>query len=474
MLTVQQNAPFGASPLNSRNSLLLFWAPCIATLLYLSASLLIFKFGPVEWPIHNEGVFWALNALYLTMFLVGYGAAMWKRHWWGGSGNTLSSRGFTERFFWPIWGCAVLVVLIGHRNLTMGPSYIPTTLLSDLISGLSDPQAGYLSKLSEEAYRNFSGNPPVTLLYGVLAFSKLLLVYMLVSSWSNLSLPKKILGVGVSLFPVVSGVCVGTNKPVFDVAFVFSTIFLAHVFMTPRAERLAFIKARRVPILLAVCSLVFAGWFFKHTMSARAPGLDLVTSQSTSAGVVRVRPWFREYCESPGSPGVVRSKGCGFVSAGVVYLTQGYYGMSLSTGIPLETTYGLGHSRFIRDALQKYLGIDLKPRTFQQRIRGQWGANGGWHSAYSEWANDVGFVGVAFVMLALGFYVGAIWISALQTRNVGAVCSLPLLVILIFFIPANNQVFNLLESLASFVVLFFVWVASQVRGLRAGAIGRAS
>nr|WP_315463759.1 hypothetical protein [uncultured Rhodoferax sp.] len=471
MLTIQQNTSLGAPPQNARNSSLLFWAPCIATLLYLSGSLLIFKCGPVEWPIHNEGDFWTLNALYLIMFLVGYGAAMWKRHWWGGYGSTLSSRGLTERFFWPIWGCALLVVLIGHRNLTAGRSYIPTTLIFEIISGLTDPHRAYDYKLSEEAKGNFSGNPPITLLYGALAFSKLLLVYMLVSSWSNLSLLKKFLGVGVALFPVVSGVCVGTNKPVFDVAFVFSTLFLAQVSMTPRAERPAFIKARRVPILLAVCAIVFAGWYFKHSMNARAPGLGLAAGQSTSAGVVRLRPGFQDYCESNGE---WTAKGCSFVAVGVIYLTQGYYGMSISTGFPLETTYGLGHSRFMTDALQKYLGIDLKPRTYQQRIRGQWGANGGWHSAYSEWANDVGFVGVALVMLALGFYVSAIWISALVTHNVAAVCSLPLLVILIFFIPANNQVFNLLESLASFVVLFIVWVASLVRGKRVGAIGRAS
>ncbi len=468
MLTVPKAASLGPSSQNSRNSLLLYWAPCIAILFYLGSSLLIFKFGPVEWPIHNEGDFWALNALYLTMFLVGYAAAMWKRRWWGASGSTLSSRGFTERFFWLILGCAALVVLIGHRNLTRGPSYIPTKLLSDLIFGLSDPQAAYLSKMSE---LNFSGNPPVTLLYGVLAFTKLVLVYILVSRWSNLSPLKKFLGVVVALFPVVSGACVGTNKPVFDVAIIFSTTFLALVFMTPRTERLAFMKARRVPILLAACTLVSAGWFFKQTMNARTPGLEFVALQSTSAGEVRVRPWFREYCENNVDQ---RYKGCGFVSAGVVYLTQGYYAMSISVTEPLETTYGFGHSRFMLDALQKYLGINLKPRTFQQKIRGQWGANGGWHSAYSEWANDVGFVGVAFVMLVLGCYVGAIWASALQTHNVAAACSLPLLVILIFFIPANNQVFNLLESLASFIVLFFFWVVSQMRGWRAGAIVPAS
>jgi hypothetical protein len=68
-------------------------------------------------------------------------------------------------------------------------------------------------------------------------------------------------------------------------------------------------------------------------------------------------------------------------------------------------------------------------------------------------------------MLALGFYVCAIWTSALTTHNVAAVCSIPLLATLIFFIPANNQVFNIFESLAAFIALFIAWLGSLMFGV---------
>lgn len=456
-MTVQPSNPHAATLSNPRHSLLLLWAPCIGTLLYLSGSLLLFKFGPIDWPVQNGRELWAFNALYLSMFLAGYAAALWHRRRWAPGRADPVSRDFTTRFFWPIWACAALVVLIGHRNLTLGPSYLPTTLFSDFLDGLVDPLGAYLYKLSDEAKGNFSGNPLVTLLFGVLAFSKLVLVHMLVANWPGLSRMKKLLGCAVAIFPIVSGVCVGTNKPVFDVAFVFAAIIAVQVCMVPRAARIGFLRVRAALLLLTTCIFVFAGAYFHKTMSVRAPGLEYARSLSSTAGVVRLKPGFEAYCESPGE---WRAKGCHLASIGSIYLTQGYYGMSLSLDIPLETTYGLGHSKFITDTLNKYAGIDLAPRTFQHKIHEQWSATAQWHSAYSQWANDVGFSGVALVMLALGFYACAIWTSALATHNAAAVCSIPLLAVLIIFIPANNQVFNIFESLATFIVLFIAWVAS--------------
>lgn len=465
-MTVQQIAPQAATTSSPSQSLLLLWAPCIATLLYLGGSLLLFRFGPVDWPVHNEGELWMFNALYLSMFFVGYAAALHQRYRWTTYRTESASRDFTARFFWPVWACAALVVLIGHRNLTLAPSYLPTTLFSDFVDGLVDPLGAYLYKLSDEAKGNFAGNPVVTLLFGVLAFSKLMLVHMLVISWPVMSRLKKLLGCLVALFPVVSGVCVGTNKPVFDVAFLFAAILAVHVFMVPQAARIGFIKARGALVLLTAGIIVFAGVYFHYTMNARAPGLEYAESLSSTAGVVRLKPGFQAYCKNAGE---WTAKGCHFASIGSIYMTQGYYGMSLSLDIPHETTYGLGHSKFIIGALSKYLGIDLAPRTFQHKIHHQWSATGQWHTAYSQWANDVGFLGVGFVMLVLGFYACAIWISALATRNMAAVCTIPLLSTLIVFIPANNQVFNMFESLATFVVLFIAWLASlaiQTRALQ--------
>jgi len=448
----------------------LMWAPCLGTLMYLAGSLLLFKWGPVNWPTQNDGTLWSLNALYLAMFFLGYAVAMSQRHRWSHPSSPGSTHQFATRFFWPIWMCAALVVLIGHRNLTMGPSYIPTSVFSDFVRGLDDPLAAYLYKLSDQARTNFSGNSAVTVLFGLLAFSKPLLTYVLVTAWPKLSLVKRWLAAGVVVFPIVSGVCVGTNKPLFDVAFMLITIMAALALMTPKQRRREFISSRRPLIALCALVLAFAASYFHQTMNARAPGLEYAKSLSSTAAPVNLKPGFQAYCEQAGDWG---AKGCHLLSIGTIYLTQGYHGMALSVALPLETTYGLGHSKFIIDSLYKYLGIDLAPRTFQHRIHTQWSATGQWHSAYSQWANDVGFWGVGWVMLALGFYVCAIWTSALASRHPAAVCSIPLLVTMIIFLPANNQIFNILESLATFTVLLAAWLASVVVATRRRGAGPA-
>jgi hypothetical protein len=449
----------------------LMWGPCLGALMYLLGTLLLFKWGPVDWPTQNDGKLWTLNALYLAMFVLGYAVAMSQRHRWSHRSNPASTHHFCTRFFWPIWMCAALVVVIGHRNLTLGPSYIPTTVFSDFVKGLEDPLGAYLYKLSDQARANFSGNSAVTLLFGLLAFTKPLLTYVLVTAWPELPRVKRWLAAGVVLFPMVSGVCVGTNKPLFDVAFMLITIVVALALMTPENLRREFIRSRRQLLTLCALVLVFAVTYFHQTMNARAPGLEYAKSLSSTAAPVNLKPGFQAYCEHAGE---WEAKGCHLISIGTIYLTQGYHGMSLSVPLPLETTYGLGHSKFIIDSLYKYLAIDLAPRTFQYRIHTQWSATGQWHSAYSQWANDVGFWGVGWVMLALGFYVGAIWTSAMASRHPAAVCSIPLLVTMIAFLPANNQVFNIFESLASFTVLLAAWLTSVLVASRRRGAGTAN
>lgn len=444
-----------ARPSSPYHSLGLLWAPCIGTLLYLSGSLLLFKFGPIDWPVLNEPELWAFNVLYLSMFVVGYAIAFRQRHLW--SCISAESQDSVIRFFWLIWTCAALVVLIGHRNLTLGPSYWPLNLLSDFLRGLDDPLGAYLYKLSDDAKSNFAGNLPMTLMFGVLAFSKLLLVHVLVGNWPTLSRPKRCLGTLVSIFPAISGVSVGTNKPVFDVTFVLITIFATHFVLTRKPNRLKFIKARLALVFLIAGVSVFAGVYFQKTMNVRAPGLDHTKSLAATAGSINLKSGYRDYCEDSNGWAL---KGCHLISIASIYLTQGYYGMSLSIDIPHETTYGLGHSKFVIDALDKYAEVDIAPRTFQYKVHDRWSATAQWHSAYSQWANDVGFLGVGLVMLFIGFYACAVWISAVITHNAAAICSIPLLTILVIFIPANNQVFNLFESLASFTVLLAAWVVS--------------
>lgn len=434
--------------------------PAICVQVYLAISLLIFVFGPVSWPIANQTQFWSLIASYHIAFIGGYWLAVrWK---------PIRKAGCPEehisitlyRFFWPLLTIALIAMLIGHRNLTMAPSYIPTSMAIDFYRGLVNPLDGYLYKLSNEAKANFSGNTLVTALYGLLIVSKAILINFLVMSWPKLSIWKRGTGLFVTMIPLISGVSVGTNKPIFDLLFLYSSVLAVNVLLARRSGIGQFLATRKTLVIVVAALIVFCPYYFQHTMSQRAPTLDYVESLSSKTTKITTNPKFKEFCDSGGHQ---RYQACMFATMASTYLTQGYYGMSLAIEKPFETTYGIGSSTFLLESFQKYLGIDLRPRTFQHKVSEQWSEQGQWHSMYSQWANDIGFWGVTIGMLMLGYVSATIWISAIEFHDFIARCLIPLFVVLFLFIPANNQVFNILETLSTFWLLMIPWIYQRFK-----------
>lgn len=429
--------------------------PAICVQVYLAISLLIFVFGPVSWPIANQTQFWSLIASYHIAFIGGYWLAVrWK---------PIRKAGWPEeqisttlhRFFWPLLTIALIAMLIGHRNLTMAPSYFPTSMPFDFYRGLVNPLDGYLYKLSNEAKANFSGNTLATALFGLFIVSKAILINFLVMSWPKLSVWKRGAGLFVTMIPLISGVSVGTNKPIFDLLFLYSSVLAVNVLLARGSGIGRFLAARKTLVIVVVGLIVFCPYYFQHTMSQRAPTLEYVETLSSKTKKIAVNSTFKDFCDSGGD---TTYKACMFVTMASTYLTQGYYGMSLAVDHPFDSTYGIGNSNFLLESFHKYLGIDLRPRTFQHKVSEQWSEEGQWHSMYSQWANDIGFWGVAIAMLVLGFVSATIWVAAIEFRDFIARCLVPLFVVLFLFIPANNQIFNILETLSTFWVLMMLWI----------------
>lgn len=95
------------------------------------------------------------------------------------------------------------------------------------------------------------------------------------------------------------------------------------------------------------------------------------------------------------------------------------------------------------------------------KITLQWDEFVYWHSFYSYIANDVGFWGVAVIMLILGAYFSSAYLSATTEDNEYAKMLLPLFGILFLYIPAKNQIFGLLETMISFWSLTILFIVSR-------------
>ena len=139
------------------------------------------------------------------------------------------------------------------------------------------------------------------------------------------------------------------------------------------------------------------------------------------------------------------------------YVVQGYYGFSLALSKPFESTFGVGHSIFISRNIEQLFGVDIFNRTFQRKIDPIWSESAQWHSFYSYVANDLSFPGVSIICFLIAFFLAKFWLNFLKTGNVFAGSLLSIILIMIIFIPANNQIFGFLDGLSGFIWTFFLW-----------------
>lgn len=444
----------------------LLWIPLVLSQIYLGLTLLVLVAGPIEWTINNPVKFWSLLGSYHLMFIAGY--------WWtlrqqpfrhpGWAGLDFSDH--LHKHFWLLLALTTIAMLIGHRNLTMSASYLPTDFIGSFYRGIANPLDGYLFKLSDQAKANFSGNTFATGIFSLLIICKILLINLLVTKWPVISWQKRISGLTVTMIPLVSAVSVGTNKPIFDLLFYFSSVLLFNLIMSSQGGLKNYLTQRKTIVVMVVALATFFPYYFQHTMSQRA-SMD-INSYVQSKQKIIISANFLDSSKPTSS--LDPSKPTQFLSSQVRllvittsnYLTQGYYGMSLAIDQPFESTYGVGNSDFLLVSLNKHLGIDLKPRTFQRKISGEWNENQ-WHTMYTQLANDLSFFGVGIAMFGLGFISAAVWISATIFNNFAARCMVPLFVIMFIFIPANNQIFNMLENMSTFMLLITLWIIGFVK-----------
>jgi hypothetical protein len=91
-----------------------------------------------------------------------------------------------------------------------------------------------------------------------------------------------------------------------------------------------------------------------------------------------------------------------------------------------------------------------------------WGMFLLWHSIYPWLASDFGFFGSLIVIGALAYLLGLSWGRSLVGGAAPWLLLTYLLVVLFFYVPANNQVFQTGETCIAFFVAL-VWALRSER-----------
>lgn len=420
------------------------YLPLLLVEAYLFLTLAFFYFGPVQFNIHNEFLFLFLMVIYHSFFISGYVLAIKL----GALKKLNLEKKYSKYVYWLLFCFGVVGVWAAYRNIMMMEGITPYDFFENLIRGLTEPGLAYTERMLNLGDAQASGNLIFNIIFILFGFAKLLFVFYFLYYWSDLGAIKKFIALIYSFLFISAGLSAGVNSVIF-IFFIFTSISLLVILY----ER-GYIHFRKVLLFSGMLFLMPVTWFGK-IMSERGGGFEYFASTS-SLGDISVASGF--YLDATSS--FVNFLYYSFVWL-CYYVTQGYYGFSLILDLDWKWTYGFGNSEFLQRQLLMISGVDVSSLTFQAQIDNYWDKSAQWHSFYGQFANDVGLIGLAFLLFAIGYFFAKVWKSALYDKSFYGLALIPIFVIMFIFFPANNQVFGYIDTLSYFICVTFLWLLSS-------------
>ncbi|MGE0765722.1 MAG: hypothetical protein AB7L90_04605 [Hyphomicrobiaceae bacterium] len=160
----------------------------------------------------------------------------------------------------------------------------------------------------------------------------------------------------------------------------------------------------------------------------------------------------------------------------VLYITNGYQGLSLALTVPFEFHFGLGHLPPIERLLCSLTRVMCEMSTYDDRITDAgWDAAYRWTTLFSTLANDIHFVLIPVYMFFIGRIMRSAEIFWHNERHPVALSTLIMLAIFFSYLSANMQVAISLDwSVAWIVFVYIPMLTLRVRRLKpTGSLRRA-
>lgn len=393
--------------------------------IYLLGVLLLYFIGPIKWntPSAIKLVVFLLSA-YLCLYC-GYWHYQ-KRHKFDNIvESVISARAL--KFYIYLMLILNLVVMGLYLFRFLGSTSIS---LTNLISWIQNPATQYMQKLDSKT-SGFWGMVGALatfcslFLWGTIPFG---MIY-----YKRLSKPFQCILIANIVVEVLRWLFTGTNKGLVDIVL----LFLALVIYNFCSRKITISKKMKY-IVLAVAFVVLVLMYFVQNIDQRL------------ANVTRVN-----YIGNPGN--IVDTDNIIYklfppIESIQSYLTQGYYGLSLGLEENVVPMFGLGSSDFLTQNISEILGIDLSQYTYMYRIdESMWKPRTNWHSAFLWFANDFGPLGSLIYTYIIGYYIGYVVHHLFVKKDIFYFPLFCMCVQLIFYLPMNNQIFQMPFSFMGFV-----------------------
>lgn len=415
-------------------SLVLTGAP-IAMTIYLALTVLAFRFGPWPWPVQQPEYFYLYLTTAIALFFVGaIGGAFVSPPWRSPVANHRETATIKV---------AILLMVLSVLILSVART---DSLLPPVSLQLSRANYNYDIFVA----RNLTRGWWTYFEYAAALLSPFFFLALTgaVQQWPRLGWPYRIAYIFACLIFLLVYTHIGVNRGLFQLTVLLPlTLGLYYVF-SGRTSR------RRIWILIssAMVGIALFLWIFVYFISYRDPASNvghftpLNLDAQRSGAIYEILP----PALYPGYETVTR------------YLGVGYYGLSLALA---ETDYGLGwgltSSMVILRKANALLGDSWYFHTLLPIIEKKydWSLWTTWHSAFAWFISDFGVSGSLILVLIIGALYGLVWRNLLMTGSVIALAMFYLLNMMVFYFPANNQVFQSADTLFGFLVLFLIFIA---------------
>lgn len=413
---------------------------------YLFFTVLMFLVGPLDWPLERYWPVLAYVSLLfgvMTLFFV------------IGGGKEGRHRPLKRAKTIYIVGALSAILLL-----------LPTAIVYtgrwpwQVLEALADQNEAYL-RLQRLLIETQGQRAPIALIRSATAPFTFAVLPLGILYWSRLSATFKMLLVGTVLSTLILSALRGTTRELADVVVVGGSAYVISIYRSNRTGSLLAAHWHKIVLGLIMAMAVLMA-LISRTEARHAH----VTKEVCISGLVCSVYGSEFYDNLP--PRVL--SGMGAITG---YFSQGYFGLALALERDFDTTWGLGHSPPLMQLYESYTGdYTLNARSYTTRVEEVgWSNTHHWSTMVIWFANDIGFIGVAFLMALIGFVWARSWVDATRGRDDRAAIFFCIIMMVIFYFPANNQMMLTWERYAVTVFWTIMWLGSRKRSVRVGPQG---
>ena len=418
-------------------------APIFAVVSYLLIGVSIATFGPLEY----EGYRHVLVATYITfvvIFLI--------------VGFMLGSRTKAPtRAIWRKDQNQAILSFIFWASLAVSTLFITFELLTMVISGGLNFNLANSANSYFDSYTNYtrnSGNYSMHFIVTSIGALPLFIAQVLgIFYFKNLGRASHVAVIFLFIATLlVYTLGAGKMKQLADLLIIVVSVVIAKQAMMGKLRLLVLLKVGAV--LFVGVSILLAIISFRY----QAIGIDLVNLNDRLNTLIHYRDgyWLEGALSEALAFPIVMFSG---------YLSQGYFGLSLSLEQPLTWTFFAGSSYSISVILNQFFGAEFWVTQNYPYLVGYatgWDQSK-WHTVFSWLASDLTFTGVVVFMGMIGFIYGRVWREILLYKNPFSILVFTMMNIGFVYAPANNQLMHspgLLLTTMVTLLFYFIFHAN--------------